>query len=173
MVTDHCAVPRCRADVEIVYLGHGVCMNHWNRFTADDAPPDKLRMVLGIEADATNAREDTMSETTPAATQAATEETMTEKKSESKVAKKARAAKAATKAKTPKEPKPKREKAPKEPKPGRVFAFRLTDDELAAIHRTAGPRNATRFIRVVAAAFANGDEAAFRTVLKEAKEARG
>jgi len=171
-VTDHCAVPRCRADVEIVYLGHGVCMNHWNRFTADDAPPDKLRMVLGIEADATNAREETMSETTPAA-QAATAETMTEKKSESKVAKKARAAKAATKAKTPKEPKPKKEKAPKEPKPGRVFAFRLTDAELAAIHGTAGPRNATRLVRAVAAAFANEDEAAFRNVLKEAREARG
>ena len=57
-------------------------------------------------------------------------------------------------------------------RPGRVFAIRVTDKELAAIHKAAGPRNATRFVRAVAAAFAGGDEKAFRAVLKEAREAR-
>jgi hypothetical protein len=58
------------------------------------------------------------------------------------------------------------------PKPNRVFAIRVTDDELAAIHKASGPRNATRFVRAVAAAFAAGDEAAFRAVLEEARQAR-
>ncbi len=88
--------------------------------------------------------------------------------------------KAAPKKATPKGAKPPKEKAAKQPepekkkgpKPNRVFAIRVTDDELAAIHKAAGPRNATRFIRQVAAAFANTDEAAFRTVLKDAREAR-
>ena len=53
-----------------------------------------------------------------------------------------------------------------------VFAFRLTQPERAAIHKTAGPANASRFIRRVAVAFAGEDETAFRTVLKEAREAR-
>ena len=56
--------------------------------------------------------------------------------------------------------------------PRRVFAIRVTDEELAAIHKAAGPRNATRFMRAVAAAFANADESAFRGVLKEARRAR-
>jgi len=51
----------------------------------------------------------------------------------------------------------------------RVFAIRVTDAELAAIHKAAGPRNATRFIRATAAAFATGDEKAFRAVVKEAR----
>ncbi len=54
----------------------------------------------------------------------------------------------------------------------RVFAIRVTDAELAAIHKAAGPRNATRFVRAIAAAFAAGDEKAFRAVLKEARETR-
>ncbi len=54
-----------------------------------------------------------------------------------------------------------------------VFAFRLTEAERTAIHKTAGPRNATQFVRRVAAAFARKDEAAFKTVLKEASELRG
>ncbi len=49
-----------------------------------------------------------------------------------------------------------------------VFAIRLTEAERDAIHKTAGPRNATRFIRQVAKAFARKDEAAFRATLKEA-----
>jgi hypothetical protein len=53
-----------------------------------------------------------------------------------------------------------------------VFAFRLTQAERDAIHKTAGPRNATQFVRRVAVAFANEDEKAFREVVKEAAEAR-
>ncbi len=83
------------------------------------------------------------------------------KKAEAKTLKRAKAAK---------EPKPKKEKAPKEDLV--VFAFRLTPAERDAIHKIAGPANASRFVRHVAAAFAAEDEGAFRIVVKEAKEAR-
>lgn len=66
--------------------------------------------------------------------------------------------------------KPKPEK--KEKLPMRTFAIRITDAELAAIHKAAGPRNATKHMRAVAAAFAAGDEGAFKAVVKEAREAR-
>ena len=62
---------------------------------------------------------------------------------------------------------------PKTERPARVFAIRVTDAELDAIHAAAGPRNASRFIRRVAAAFASGSEAEFRTVVKEARAGRG
>ncbi|MBZ5640602.1 MAG: hypothetical protein LAO51_17840 [Acidobacteriia bacterium] len=67
---------------------------------------------------------------------------------------------------------PKAERAPKDPEATKVFAFRLTPTESAAIHKTAGPRNATRFLRQVAAAFAAEDEVAFRAAIAEAREAR-
>ncbi len=54
-----------------------------------------------------------------------------------------------------------------------VFAIRLTQAERDKIHATAGPRNATHFIRAVAAAFANEDEGAFKATLKEAHKLRG
>jgi len=76
----------------------------------------------------------------------------------------------ATKTSTSKSKKASRPKAAKEELC--VFAFRLTPAERDAIHRTAGPRNATQFVRRVAVAFATEDETAFRTVLKEAREAR-
>ncbi len=142
---DRCAVPGCPRDMDLIYLGHGVCTYHWDRLTAEDIPPERLRMVLGIEVE----------------TPAAMEEAMTEKKTETKTAKKA---------KTPKEGKPKREKAPKEDLV--VFAFRLTEAERDAIHKTAGPARASSFIRRVGAAFAAEDEAAFRAAVKEAREAR-
>ena len=64
-------------------------------------------------------------------------------------------------------------KKPRAPKEDLVvFAFRLTENERNQIHATAGPARASRFIRRVAAAFANEDEAAFRAVLKEARAAR-
>ncbi len=49
-----------------------------------------------------------------------------------------------------------------------VFAFRLTAAERNAIHKTAGPRNATRLVRQVAVAFAHKDEGAFRDAVKKA-----
>ncbi len=54
-----------------------------------------------------------------------------------------------------------------------VFAIRLTQAERDKIHAMAGPRNATHFVRTVAAAFANDDVKAFQAVLKEARELRG
>ena len=73
-------------------------------------------------------------------------------------------------AKAAKSPKPKRDKTADAP--NRTFAIRITDEELAAIHRAAGARNASRFIRGVAAAFAKSDPKAFEAILAEAKEAR-
>ena len=116
---------------------------------------------------------ETPTETKPAAESAAKEETAmpskktAKKKADAKASKKAQKAKAA---KPAKEPKAKKDTGPK---PNRTFAIRITDDELAAIHKAAGPRNATRLVRAVVAAFAAEDEAAFRTVLKEARELRG
>lgn len=77
-----------------------------------------------------------------------------------------------TETKAKRTPKPKKERAPKE-EGLVVFAFRLTETERSAIHKTAGPAKASRFVRQVAAAFAKEDDAAFRAVLKEAREARG
>ena len=53
-----------------------------------------------------------------------------------------------------------------------VFAFRLTEAERTAIHKTAGPARASRYVRQVTAAFAKQDEAAFKAVLKDARAAR-
>lgn len=167
-MTDRCAVPRCRRDVEIVYLGRALCGHHWDELAAEE--PAAMEEPM----ESTN---ETVSETsteTPAAETAATEETMAAKskpakketESKDKKAVKAKIAKA-------KKEKPPKEKKPKAEKPGRVFAIRVTDEELAAIHKAAGPRNATRLVRAVVAAFANEDEGAFRTVLKEARELRG
>ena len=71
-----------------------------------------------------------------------------------------------------KKAKPEKPKAEKPKEELCVFAFRLAPSERDAIHKTAGPAQASRFVRQVAAAFANEDEAAFRAVLKEAKAAR-
>jgi len=48
-MSDHCSIPQCRNEADVIYLGHCLCSTCWNRFTANDAPPDALRMVLGIE----------------------------------------------------------------------------------------------------------------------------
>jgi hypothetical protein len=161
-VTDRCAIPGCRAVVAIVYLGRGICAHHWDQLTAEDQPADALARALGIPVAEATTTEDSMSE-----------ETTTETAKRTKGTKKAKAErKSAKKTKAAKEPKPKKERKPKEDQPKRVFAFRLHDEELAAIHRTAGPRNASRFIRAVAAAFAAEDRSAFEKVLKEARESR-
>jgi len=167
-VTDRCAVPGCRGEVHLIYLGHGVCSHHWNEL-ADDDSFSRLRMVLGIETAAT-AVEEAMDEIT-------TVETTTEPNKEDTVPKKKTTKPKATtpkvaKAKATKAPKPKKEKKPKEPVPGRVFAIRVTDAELDAIHKASGPRNASRLIRAVANAFANEDEGAFKAALMEARQLR-
>ncbi len=71
---------------------------------------------------------------------------------------------------TAKKAAPKKVRKPKEDLV--VFAFRLTQAERDAIHKTAGPRNATQFVRRVAVAFGGEDESAFKAVLKEACELR-
>lgn len=78
--------------------------------------------------------------------------------------------KSAKKRKTDEQPKAQKQRTPKEDLV--VFAFRLTPAERDAIHKTAGPAKASRFIRQVAAAFANEDEATFRAALKQAREVR-
>ena len=145
-MSGRCAIPGCRRELDLVYLGRGVCQTHWERLTADQQPADALARALGIPvADATTT-EESMSET---------------KKSETKSTKKTKATKSS---------KPKKERVREEGLV--VFAFRLKPEERDAIHKTAGPANASRFVRTVAAAFANEDEAAFKALLKEAREAR-
>ena len=180
-MSDRCAIPGCRGEVDLVYLDVGICEAHWEKFTTDDAPLDALREALGIGS-APSATEEPMEETEPTTATAeadgqnvsaespAQEKDMTKKKRSTKKAGPRRAPSPAKAAKAPKPttaPTPTKAKATD--KPNRVFAIRVTDEELAAIHKASGPRNATRFIRAVAAAFANQDEAAFRAVLKEAR----
>ena len=57
-MNDRCNVRRCRAEAAITYLDHGVCERHWHQLTAEDAPPEALRIALGIEAEAPAATED-------------------------------------------------------------------------------------------------------------------
>jgi len=125
-MTDRCEIKRCRGEAAITYLDHGVCNRHWNQLTAEDAPPDALRISLGIAAPATAAPED---------------RTMGEKSTKTK--------KTATQAK---EPKPKKEKAPKPDLV--VFAFRLSEADRDAIHKAAGPGKATKFVLAAALAAA-------------------
>jgi hypothetical protein len=144
-VDDRCQIRGCRHEAGLIYLGHGICSRHWNELTADDAPPDALRMALGIEA--------------PAPT--ATEADMSEKKTETKATKKSKA---------PKEPNPKKEKAPKEDLC--VFALRMTEAERTKLHEAAGPGGATRLARAVLIAAANEDENGFRKALQGARGLR-
>ena len=74
------------------------------------------------------------------------------------------------KAVAPKAPKaPKAAKEPKEPKTPRedlmVFAFRLTKEESAIIHKAAGPGKASKFARTLLVAAARSDEAAVREIM--------
>jgi len=48
-----------------------------------------------------------------------------------------------------------------------VFAIRLPKADRDLIHKAAGPRRATRFVRSVALAAARGDERGFREILAE------
>jgi hypothetical protein len=80
---------------------------------------------------------------------------------------------AAPKAKPPKAAKaakPKKEKAPKEDL--MTFAFRMSKAESAALHKAAGPANASRTMRALASAFVAEDRAAFETVVEDAKKLR-
>ena len=65
---------------------------------------------------------------------------------------------------------PKKAKEPKkrgEPREDLVvFAFRLTAEEREAIHKAAGAAKASRFVRTLAVAAANRDEAKVRELVK-------
>lgn len=88
-----------------------------------------------------------------------------------KVPKKTSAAKAVSpESKPPKGAKPKREKVPKDDL--MVFAFRLTKAESAALHRAAGPANASHVMRALAGAFAAEDHAAFEAIIEDARKLR-
>jgi hypothetical protein len=66
--------------------------------------------------------------------------------------------------------KTKREKAPKEDL--MTFAFRMPKAESAALHKAAGPANASCTMRALAAAFVASDRAAFDAVVEDAKKLR-
>jgi hypothetical protein len=125
-MTRDCEIHRCRDEATITYLDHGVCEKHWNHLTAEDAPPDALRISLGIEA------------TAPAATE---DRTMEPEKSTKK------SKKAPAKPKAAKEPKTKRERAPKR-EDLCVFAFRLPIADRDLIHEAADAKkvSATAFV---------------------------
>ena len=60
-------------------------------------------------------------------------------------------------------------KAPKEKAPKEdlmVFAFRLTKEESAAIHKAAGPGKASKFARTLLVAAARNDEVEVKAILK-------
>jgi hypothetical protein len=105
-------------------------------------------------------------------TETTTETAATETKAtKGKPPKKTGKAKAATpKTKTPKASKPKKERAPKEDL--MTFAFRMTKAESIALHKAAGPANASRTMRALAAAFVAEDRAVFETVVEDARQLR-
>ena len=145
MSTEGCEIRRCRAESAISYLDHGVCEKHWNELNAEEAPPDTLRIALGVEALAPAAKEDrTMDPTTEKSTKKNTK----------------------TSAK-PTTPKRKKEKAPKEPQV--VFAFRLSEVDRTLIHKAAGPAKATRFVRSAALAAASADRKLFDELVEQAR----
>ncbi len=93
------------------------------------------------------------------------------KNKKGKAQKKAATTKAAApKTKAAKAEKPKREKPPKEDL--MTFAFRMTKAESVALHKAAGPANASRSMRALAAAFVAEDRAAFEAVVEDAKKLR-
>jgi hypothetical protein len=159
-MAERCEVKRCRAEAAITYLDHGVCEKHWHQFTADDEPPDALRIALGIEATASTATEDSTMEATSSKTpkiEAAAPSAAT-----SKTTKPAKGTKAAPKTKTAKPKKASRE-------PQVVFAFRLSEADRDRIHKAAGPAKATKFVRAAALAAANQDSKTFEELTTQAK----
>jgi len=119
-----------------------------------DQTADALARALGI----------------PVAADAAEEEiVMTEKRTEE--VKTAKVAKAVKKSKPVKKTTAKRERKPRE-EGLMVFAFRITKAESEALHRAAGPANASRTMRALAAAFAAEDPDGFKAVVTEARKLR-
>ncbi|HKZ20279.1 MAG TPA: hypothetical protein VJQ57_09230 [Acidimicrobiia bacterium] len=159
---DRCEVARCRAEASIVYLGHGVCETHWNKLAAEDAPPDALRMALGVESGHRAAVEGRTVD--DGAKTSKSEQAETPAKGKGK-GKKAAPTKATAKAEAPAEKKGKREPI----EDACVFAFRLSVADRTRIHEAAGPAGATRFVRSAALAAASGDRDAFNALVEQAR----
>lgn len=113
---DACDIPRCRADADMSYLGHWVCSEHWNELTNEHAPPDALRVVLGIEADPEPMTENT---------------TMSKPKNAKKTA----------------EAKPEKKRETKEKVPMRTVALRVPEADFQLLHKAAGERNLSNFMK--------------------------
>ena len=157
-MSDLCEIRQCRRPADVTYLARGVCGTHWNQLMNETAPTDSLRMALGIEPGPDPMETD-----------------MSKKKTDSKPEVNETANGAPEKpVKTAKPPKPEKAAKKREPKEENlvVFAFRLTESERKSIHDAAGPGGASRFVRTIAVAAANEDEAAIRGVIKEARELR-
>jgi hypothetical protein len=118
-VPDRCELATCRADADLSYLGHGVCSRHWADLTNENAPADALRKALGIVAAPEPSMEDVMSSKKKV-------ETKTDAKPE-KAAKK-------------REPKPDKSEL-------RTVAVRVDQAEFDLLHKAAGPRNLSMFIK--------------------------
>ena len=156
---DRCAIPRCRDEASIVYLGRGICERHWNKYSADDVPDGQLRVVLGLPRvqdaavdgggaamdDGQKTSKGEQAEAAPAKVKART--------------KKAAPAKATAKASADKK------SAREQIEDACVFAFRLSVADRTRIHEAAGPAKATKFVRGAALAAATGDLDAFKALV--------
>ena len=76
-----------------------------------------------------------------------------------------------SKAVTKTQSQPKRERQPKE-EGLVVFALRMSEAERVALHKSAGPANATRVMRGLAGAFVAEDRAVFEAIVEDAKQLR-
>jgi hypothetical protein len=101
-----------------------------------------------------------------------TTETKTKKGKAPKKPAKAKAA--APKTKTPKAAKPDKPKRERKPKEENLmtFAFRMPKAESEALHKAAGPANASRTMRALADAFVREDRAVFESIVMEARKLR-
>jgi hypothetical protein len=159
---DRCGIPRCRDEADVIYLGHPVCQRHWDELAAEDAPPDALRMALGVEGGhraAVEGRAMDGQKQDKAADQADAASAKVKGKARTK---KAAPVKATAKAEAPAE-KPARKK--EEVVNPVVFAFRLSAADRDRIHDAAGPAKATKFVRGAALAAATGDIEAFKQLV--------
>ncbi len=53
-----------------------------------------------------------------------------------------------------------------------TFAFRMTKTESVALHKAAGPANASRTMRALAAAFVAEDRPVFESIVEDARKLR-
>ena len=148
---ERCEVKPCRAGATVNYFGHGVCEQHWDQLTAEEAPPGALRKALGVDAPSILPMEEKM--TIPTAG--------------TRRGKRSKDQKTSSRKKAPKGTKSKKEKAPREPQV--VFAFRLSKTDRDRIHQAAGSGKATQFVRAAALAAANGDATVFEQLVGQAK----